>query len=46
MATIRTNFIYSVVLVLSNYLFPLLVYPYVSRVLGVANIGLCNFIVE
>ena len=44
MATIRTNFIYSVVLVLSNYLFPLLVYPYVSRVLGVANIGLCNFI--
>lgn len=32
------------ILTTSNYIFPLLVYPYVSRVLGVTNIGLCNFI--
>lgn len=28
----------------SGYLFPLLTYPYVSRVLGVDNIGVCNFV--
>lgn len=27
----------------ANYLFPMLTYPYVSRVLGVEKIGLCNF---
>ena len=31
-------------LVCANYLFPLAVYPYVSRVLGVAEIGLVSFI--
>ena len=29
---------------MSGYIFPLMVYPYVSRVLGVANIGACNFV--
>ena len=29
---------------MSGYIFPLMVYPYVSRVLGVANIGECNFV--
>lgn len=28
----------------SSFLFPLITYPYVSRVLGVSNIGICNFI--
>ncbi len=44
MATLRKNFIYSTMLVCANYLFPLAVYPYVSRVLGVAEIGLVSFI--
>lgn len=41
---IKKNIFYSTVLTTSNYIFPLLVYPYVARVLGVTNIGLCNFV--
>lgn len=44
MAGIKRNFAYNSVLTLSNYLFPLIVYPYISRVLGVSNIGICNFV--
>lgn len=29
---------------MSSYLFPLLTFPYVTRVLGVDNIGICNFV--
>lgn len=43
MANIKKNFFYSSILTTANYLFPMLTYPYVSRVLGVDNIGLCNF---
>lgn len=41
---IKKNILFSVILTTSNYIFPLLVYPYVARVLGVTNIGICNFI--
>ena len=41
---IKKNILYTSVLTTSNYIFPLIVYPYVSRVLEVANIGLCNYI--
>ncbi|MCH5226499.1 MAG: flippase [Muribaculaceae bacterium] len=41
---IKRNILYTSILTTSNYIFPLIVYPYVSRVLGVTNIGLCNFI--
>ena len=44
MSSIKKNFIYSSVLTTANYIFPFLTYPYVSRVLGVANIGICNFV--
>lgn len=44
MATLKQNIIYSSVLTTANYLFPLITYPYVSRVLGVENIGVCNFV--
>ena len=37
-------FIYSSILTTSQYLFPLLTYPYVSRVLGVTNIGVVNYV--
>ena len=41
---LQKNFIYSSILTVSTYLLPLLVYPYVSRVLGLTNIGIVNFI--
>lgn len=44
MASIKRNFLYNSILTVSNYIFPLLVFPYVTRVLGVHNLGLCNFI--
>ena len=44
MGSLKKNFLYSSLLTSANYIFPLIVYPYVSRVLGVNNIGLCNFI--
>lgn len=44
MASIKRNFIYSSILTSANYIFPLIVYPYVSRVLGVTRIGACNFV--
>lgn len=42
--SIKKNFLYSSILTVSAYLFPLLVYPYVSRVLGLSNIGIVNFV--
>ena len=44
MPSVKKNFAYSSVLTISSYIFPLIVFPYVSRVLGVANIGICNFV--
>ena len=44
MVSIRKNFFYNALLTVSNYIFPLVTYPYVSRVLGVSNIGICNFV--
>ena len=44
MADLKKNFFYSALLTLANYVFPLITYPYVSRVLGVSNIGICNFV--
>ena len=44
MANLKKNFFYSALLTLANYIFPLITYPYVSRVLGVTNIGICNFV--
>lgn len=44
MSVIKRNYFYNSLLTLSNYVFPLIVYPYVSRVLGASNIGICNFV--
>lgn len=41
---VKRNFGYNLLLTVCNYLFPLMVYPYISRVLQVENIGICNFI--
>lgn len=43
-ASLKKNFFYSALLTLANYVFPLITYPYVSRVLGVTGIGICNFV--
>ncbi len=42
-ASLKKNFLFNSILTASNFVFPLLVYPYVTRVLGVANIGVCEF---
>lgn len=44
MQNFKKNIFYSVILNCSNYVFPLITFPYLSRVLGVSNIGVCNFI--
>ncbi len=44
MSSLKKNFGYNLILTFCSYLFPLIVYPYVSRVLGVENIGICNFV--
>lgn len=44
MASLIKNIIFSTILTVSNYLFPLITFPYVTRVLGVNNIGICNFV--
>lgn len=44
MTSVKKNFFYSSFITVSNYIFPLLTYPYVSRVLGVTNIGICNYV--
>lgn len=44
MAKIGKNLLYNGLLTCAQYIFPLVVFPYVTRVLGVANIGLVGFI--
>ena len=44
MPSVKKNFSYNLILTLCGYIFPLITYPYISRVLGVQNIGVCNFV--
>ena len=44
MGEIKKNFIFSSILTVSNYIFPFIIFPYISRILGVENIGICNFV--
>lgn len=44
MVSLKKNVAYSTILTCAGYIFPLITYPYVSRVLGVTNIGTCNFV--
>ena len=41
---IKTNLIYSSVLTVSNFIFPFLTFPYITRVLGVSNVGIYNWV--
>lgn len=40
---LKKNVVYSGILTTSLYVFQFITYPYVARVLGVTNIGICNF---
>jgi O-antigen/teichoic acid export membrane protein len=40
------NFFYNFLLTGSNILFPLITFPYLSRMLGAEGIGICNFIIS
>ena len=42
MASIKRNLVYSTLLTMSTYLVPLIVFPYISRVLGVGGIGIVD----
>jgi O-antigen/teichoic acid export membrane protein len=42
----KKNFIYNFLLTGSNLLFPLLTFPYLSRILGANGLGICNFIIS
>lgn len=42
--SIKKNFLYSSFLTVANYLFPLLTFPYITRVLEVDNIGICSYV--
>lgn len=42
--SVKNNFFWNLLLTSCNYIFPLITYPYVSRVLGVDKIGICNFV--
>ena len=41
---LKKNVIYSGFLTTSIYIFQFITYPYVARVLGVTNIGICNYV--
>lgn len=43
MATIKANIFWNVIRVTSNLLFPLITFPYASRILGPTSIGLFNY---
>lgn len=41
--SIAKNFFYSSLLSASSYIFPLITFPYVARILGVEGIGICEY---
>jgi O-antigen/teichoic acid export membrane protein len=43
--TVKKNILYNMLLSTLNVLFPIISVPYISRVLGVENVGLVNFII-
>lgn len=43
MASVKKNFGWNLLLTVSGYIFPLLTFPYITRVLGAEQLGLANF---
>ena len=44
LSLVKKNFIYSSILLSANYIIQLIIFPYISRVLGVEKVGVCNFV--
>lgn len=44
MANLSKNFFYNILLTISGYVFPLLTFPYVTRILGPEGLGKANFV--
>lgn len=44
MASIKRNFIWNLILTMASYVFPLITFPYVTRVLGADGLGICEFV--
>jgi O-antigen/teichoic acid export membrane protein len=44
--SIKKNVIYNTILTISNVAFPIITTPYISRILGVKNIGIVNFAIN
>lgn len=42
--SLKANFIYSSILTTSTYVVSIVIFPYISRVLGLSNIGIVNFV--
>ena len=42
--SVKKNFAFNSVLLVSQYIIPLVVFPYISRIFGVEKIGLVNFV--
>lgn len=42
--SLKANFIYSSLLTTSTYVVSIVIFPYISRVLGLSNIGIVNFV--
>ena len=40
----KRNFLYNSILTLSQFIFPVITFPYAARVLGVEGIGITSFI--
>lgn len=44
MSSIKQNFAWSTILTMAGYVFPLITYPYITRVLGAEYLGRTNFV--
>jgi O-antigen/teichoic acid export membrane protein len=42
--SLKRNFIYNAILTVSQYITPLFVYPYISRIFGIEKIGIVNWV--
>jgi O-antigen/teichoic acid export membrane protein len=46
MASVKRNFLFNILLVISNIVFPVLVFPYIARILGPHGLGNAHFALQ